>query len=374
MTKFNFGWLNGYYRMTYSLIRQYLLIQLIIIPMTLSLCNQKFCDYCSKKLKGQYIIHKNNNYHNICYDKHIQIYCDQCGLKIEGSYNSSKGNQYHKLCYQKYIQKRCAECGDLISGIYNIDNGKEYHEICYTNFILPKCDVCSLPVDDIYIKDYWKNFYHEYHINTMPDCDNCSRLISKALTGGGYSVNSQRYVCNICKPDVIIKDTDINLNLREVLIILNSVGIKNIPSKIPITLIDSRDELIRLSGNKSGNIQGYTNYVATTVSGKIIKEEYHIYVLSNLHRIIFNAVLAHELLHVYLFQNQLTDLDSDVREGFCNLGSNLIYEHYNTELSKYQILNMNESEDPDYGLGYRRMKKLLDIEGWKRLLSRLYKM
>ena len=35
---------------------------------------------------------------------------------------------------------------------------------------------------------------------------------------------------------------------------------------------------------------------------------------------------------------------------------------------------MNENEDPDYGLGYRRMKKLLDIEGWKRLLSRLYKM
>ena len=93
-----------------------------------------------------------------------------------------------------------------------------------------------------------------------------------------------------------------------------------------------------------------------------------------MHRIIFNAVLAHELLHVYLFQNQLTHLDSDVREGFCNLGSNLIYEHYNTELSKYRMLNMNENKDPDYGLGYRKMKKLLDIEGWKRLLSRLYKM
>ena len=159
-----------------------------------------------------------------------------------------------------------------------------------------------------------------------------SSYISKALTEGGYSVNNQRYICNICKPDVITKDTQIKPNLMEVLIIFNSVGIKNIPSKIPITLIDSRDELIRLSGNKSGSIQGYTNYVATTVSGKIIKEEYHIYVLSNLHRIIFNAVLAHELLHVYLFQNQLTDLDSDVERGFCNLGSNLIYEHYNTEL------------------------------------------
>ena len=72
-----------------------------------------------------------------------------------------------------------------------------------------------------------------------------------------------------------------------------------------ITLVDSREELILLSGNRLGNIQGYTNYEVSTLAGKVIDQDYHIYILSNLHREIFNAVLAHELLHVYLFQNQL---------------------------------------------------------------------
>ena len=262
--------------------KKIILIHLLLIPLTFILCNQKICDYCSKELKGQYIIHKNNNYHHHCYDKHIQIYCDQCDLKIDGSYNSSNGKNYHKTCYQQYVQKRCDECGDLINGIYNIKDGKEYHESCYIEYVLPKCDICKQPVEDTYVEDFWGNYYHEYHTKKMPDCDSCSRLICDPLTGGGYSVNSQRFVCNICKPRVITKRSQIESNLREVLVILNSVGVNNLPNKIPITLVDSREDLIRLSGNRLGNIQGYTNYEESTLSGKIIDQDYHIYILSNL--------------------------------------------------------------------------------------------
>jgi hypothetical protein len=155
-----------------------------------------------------------------------------------------------------------------------------------------------------------------------------------------------------------------------VLVILNSVGIDNLPNRIPITLVDSKDELIRLSGNRLGNIQGYTNYEVSTLEGKIIDQDYHIYILSNLHRIIFNAVLAHELLHVYLFQHHLV-LESDVREGFCNLGSNIVYDHYGSKLGEYRIISMEESSDPDYGLGFKKMKSILDQIGWGRLLRKL---
>ena len=351
-------------------LKRIFFVQLLALPLAFILCNQKTCDYCNKELAGQYIIHKNNNYHHHCYDKHIQIYCDQCGLKIDGSYDSSNGKNYHRSCYQKHIQKRCDECGDLINGIYNIKDGKEYHESCYVEYILPKCDICKYPVEDTYIKDFWGNFYHEYHTKKMPECDNCNRLICDPLTGGGYSVNSQRYICNICTPDVITKKFEIEPNLREVLVILNSVGIDNLPNRIPITLVDSKDELIRLSGNRLGNIQGYTNYEVSTLEGKIIDQDYHIYILSNLHRIIFNAVLAHELLHVYLFQHHLV-LESDVREGFCNLGSNIVYDHYGSKLGEYRIISMEESSDPDYGLGFKKMKSILDQIGWGRLLRKL---
>ena len=76
---------------------------------------------------------------------------------------------------------------------------------------------------------------------------------------------------------------------------------------------------------------------------------------------------------MYLFQNQI-DLESDFREGFCNLGSSLIYENYSSKLSDYRLKNMNENSDPDYGIGFRKMKSMLDKIGWKRLLKKLPRM
>ena len=342
----------------------------LIISFTLLIGNQKTCKGCNEVLSAQYLIHKGSNYHHSCYDKHIQIYCDHCGKKIDGSYNTSKDKNYHKRCYRQFIQKRCEECGDIISGIYNISEGKEYHESCYIKYVLPKCDVCQQPVENKYIKDFWGNYYHDYHDKKMPSCDNCSRLICKPLTNGGFSINSNRFVCNICKKDLIKNKSQLKNSLNSVLSILKTVGISKLPADLPITLVDSRDELIRRSGNRLGNIQGYTNYEESTLGGKIIEQKYHIYLLSNLHNEIFKAVLAHELLHVYLFQNKL-DLRSDIREGFCNLGSNLVYQHYGSKLSKYRMKMMNESTDPDYGTGYKKMKIKLDNIGWKKLLKKL---
>tara|TARA_Y100001958_G_scaffold141492_1_gene116918 strand:- start:333 stop:956 length:624 start_codon:yes stop_codon:yes gene_type:complete len=207
----------------------------------------------------------------------------------------------------------------------------------------------------------------------MPSCDNCNRLISKQLTRGGFSINSTRFVCNLCKPNVVESQSQVKKNLVEVLDILNKVGIEDLPKRIPVNLVDNKSDLIKMSGHRHGNIQGYTNYEESTLAGKIIDQDYQIYILSNLHEEIFNAVLGHELLHVYLFHNQI-DLKSELREGFCNLGSSLIYENYNSKLSKYRLKNMNENTDPDYGIGFRKMKLILDEIGWNRLLKKLPRM
>ena len=84
----------------------------------------------------------------------------------------------------------------------------------------------------------------------------------------------------------------------------------------------------------------------------------------------FRAVLAHELLHVYLFERDL-DLRSDIREGFCNLGSQLVYMDTPSAFSRYQLENMQKSPDPDYGAGYRKMSAHLVKRGWMDLLRDL---
>ena len=87
---------------------------------------------------------------------------------------------------------------------------------------------------------------------------------------------------------------------------------------------------------------------------------------------IFKAVLAHELMHVYLFQNNI-NLSSQKTEGFCNLGAKLIYEDYNNQFSKIKLKAMYQNKDIDYGKGFLIMDVILKEKGCDRLLSELGK-
>jgi hypothetical protein len=193
------------------------------------------------------------------------------------------------------------------------------------------------------------------------------------ITQGGYTIDKKRNICSLCYPKVIVKQNQINELAKDVKRVLSGIGIINIPSNIPISLVNSMDELDQISTIRLGNIRGYTHYNVNTLAGRKIKEEFHIYVLSNLHELAFKAVLAHEYLHVYLFQNDY-DLKSDLREGFCNLGSQLMLMKDNSVLSKYLLDSMYKSDDPDYGKGFIKMNSLLEKKGWDALLKYLIKL
>ena len=169
---------------------------------------------------------------------------------------------------------------------------------------------------------------------------------------------------------MVSDQSQIARSMRDVKALLKKVGIQDLPRGIPITMVADKDELIRLSGNQLGKIRGYTQYEAKTLGRKTISETYHIYILSDLSEIIFDAVLAHELLHVYQIQNGYK-LKSDIREGFCNLGSKLVYDHERSDLAVLQLKTMYESDDPDYGKGFRNMSSRLDQIGWEGILINL---
>ena len=144
------------------------------------------------------------------------------------------------------------------------------------------------------------------------------------------------------------------------------------PRSIPIKLVESQIELDRMSTIRLGDIHGYTKYEYEKVNNKTIGESFEIYILSHLHKIVFEAVLAHELMHVYLFKNNIK-LSSQKREGFCNLGSRLVYEDYNDQFSNIKLDLMKKNKDPDYGKGYIIMTKILKQNGWHNLLINLEK-
>ena len=300
------------------------------------------------------------------------IKCNYCHKMIIEDYFRLDNKKYHQDCYEKYVQPRCSYCNNAIENAYNIYNQKNYHSYCFKNFILEKCDVCGAPLEADYIVDSWNNKYHDYHLNGSETCESCGRLIAKKLTGGGLALNQNRHVCNICSGSLVTEKSDIEYFKDKVMAILQNVGIINMPRSIPIKLVKSQIELDRMSTIRLGDIQGYTKYEYEKVNNKIMGESFEIYILSHLHKIVFEAVLAHELMHVYLFKNNIK-LSSQKREGFCNLGSRLVYEDYNDQFSNIKLDLMKKNKDPDYGKGFIIMSKILKQNGWHDLLINLEK-
>ena len=96
--------------------------------------------------------------------------------------------------------------------------------------------------------------------------------------------------------------------------------------------------------------------------------QYNIFILFGLPNIEFEAVLAHELFHVWLYQNK-DPLKIGLVEGFCNLGSSLIYENDHTHFSQIHLQSMEKDQDSLYGTNYRMLKKKLKQYGWGKFLK-----
>jgi hypothetical protein len=189
------------------------------------------------------------------------------------------------------------------------------------------------------------------------------------LTGGGFELSDGRHLCGICNETEVSEDFLLESSIAYVRRLLTTNGITNLPDDIPITLVDQH-RLKQLALSYSDAMHGFTDHNIQTRNGRVVSKDSHIYILSHLPLTMFRAVLAHELMHVYLFERDL-DLRSDIREGFCNLGSEMVYKDTRSEFAKFRLLNMEKSQDPDYGFGYRKMSQLLDKRGWRYLLETL---
>lgn len=298
-----------------------------------------------------------------------KLLCDYCGWTIEDEYFNFDGKSFHKHCYRDHIQPRCAHCGEVIDGTYSIVGDKNYHPTCFRENILAKCDICSEPLEGSFLTDYWGNSYHPNHNQQLHTCGTCGRLISNKLTGGGQMAASGLYLCNICSRWAVSEDYLLDSYQVTVRRLLEMKGIEGIPENIPISLVD--DQTIKqLSKMPSQDLFGFTDLKANTINGRVVSRESHIYILSHLPLPLFKATLAHELLHVFLFQHDLV-LPADIREGFCNLGSELIYSRDDSEFSRFRLENMQKDPDPNYGVGYRKMSQRLQDVGWSTILSEL---
>ena len=108
------------------------------------------------------------------------------------------------------------------------------------------CSICLNKLNENYLIDAWGNRFHQQHEHEGHYCSSCSRLISEALTHGGYKSIDNRYICSLCYPDLIYQNHDVEVSRIRVINQLERVGFLELPNNIPIILLD-KSKLLQIS-------------------------------------------------------------------------------------------------------------------------------
>ena len=308
------------------MIKRISLILLFLVVLNFLFGKDIICNYCHKPITGEYIEINGKYYH----PDHFK--CDYCHKTI-------KGNQFIKK------------------------DGKYYHEKCFFNHIVPKCAVCGKPIKGEYLKNYWGQIYHPRHQNHLTKCEYCGRIIKHPHTDeNGF------YVCDLCKRKEITELYEAKDIIDKINRILYKKDIEIDLSNIDIHLITlSEMKKISKNPNITSDNKGMAEYKIIK-TGETEKKNYNIYLLKNMPKYTFVEVAAHELMHIWIYENGEKEQEPALVEGSCNYASYLVL----TELKKkdqfrllqlndkyidYSITTLQNNNDPIYGDGYRRIKK-----------------
>ena len=329
------------------------------------------CEHCQQGIDVEFRQKQSKFFHTYCFKKIQGLICRHCSKILPNTWIDYKGSKYHESCYRLHIQPHCDVCRRAIKSQFTEKEGKKYHLGCYRNHVLPKCVICVRPLDDIFLIDPWGNQFHERHDNQTPICFSCGRVISKATSNGGRRLPDGRFICGICDQTSVSTSNQVRNARDSALKILSSIGIGDFPREVGIRLVD-RLELNRLTKGMSlhtqGEMRGLTKSLETLEDNRRVSSRHTIFLLKDLPALELQGILAHELMHVWLFEKN-AKLNPRDTEGFCNLGNYLVFSRNPSSMASYLLKNLETDADPVYGEGFRLQKRKVNELGWPRFLA-----
>lgn len=228
------------------------------------------------------------------------------------------------------------------------------------------CCICREALSGKIIQDLWKNAAHFAH--GVSFCGSCDRILSCYASGGAYQYSDGRYICGLCKKVAILDDITANKSRRKVLELLEKVGFQGIPKNIKIVITHQHH---LSSHSRQRGTAGLTLTQFHFSNHKRVGATHQIGILNGLPKIEFEAILAHELLHVWQHEQHIK-LSTLYAEGLCELGAFAIYSSEKSDFAKHKIQKMLNSKDPVYGNGFKLFYKKLEKMGWKKLIDEIF--
>lgn len=348
-----------------------------------------YCQGCKKEISGQYLEalgHKWHPQHFVCascgkpfgdagFLQHYgKPYCEQdyyerfgerchaCGEPIKGNFLEALGHKWHK---EHFV---CTICRKQFgsSGFLHRD-GKPYCEQDYYDQFATKCGVCQKPLIGEFLTDYWQNKFCKNHVDELPRCFSCSRLISKSITGGGVEYKDGRKICHICRKTSIDDLSSAQSLFAQVRQVLAKLGLSVDASvNLPLRLANL-DEIDRLAGGTPQTEAGISLLETQSVNGqekaRNVKE---VVILHGLPREHTAAIMAHEFGHVWCFLNRMPNMPLNVQEGICELFAFGYLSEIDTPESEFHRNGIARNEDPVYGGGFRQVN---DARGGRSIVA-----
>jgi hypothetical protein len=236
-----------------------------------------------------------------------------------------------------------------------------------------RCTICGGIIGGEYLIDYWGNAYHKSHQGVVLQCDFCQRFIYGELLDKMLRLPDNRRLCGKCAPTAITRTGEVRLILAQVAEVLETYGMIVDIAQIELELVGI-DELKGIASSHSHNTKGFSSYeVKKNIFGQVKSETIKVSLLHGMPRTQMVSTCAHELAHVWQFQNGRLDQDPVVSEGSCNFAAYLVLRKIGGEYADFVIENMLKDPDPVYGEGFRRVKRYVEREGTQSWLKRLKK-
>jgi hypothetical protein len=297
----------------------------------------------------------------------MPVHCQYCGQPVNGHYVQALGATWHP---EHFL---CAGCGrPLSASSFKVSEGRPYHDACYLQYQAPRCTYCQKPLSGSYLIDGWGNIYCPEHQRQYPSCSFCGRLISpRQQTPGWNNYDSQR--CPVCRSTAIDSIEQAQPFYQACKEWMSRQGFRF--NQLPLRL-DLRDVagLMALSPARSlPHMKGITRITTMQIGNGVVQSKVEgVTVLQGMPRTLFSGVVVHELGHVWLTVHQVTGLPHWAEEGFCELLASRYYKYLDTPEAQYYAKNIQDSQDPIYGEGFRRVSVLSQRMGFERLVETLH--
>ncbi|GAC1425210.1 MAG: hypothetical protein PVS3B3_18300 [Ktedonobacteraceae bacterium] len=292
-----------------------------------------------------------------------QSICTYCHKPIQGSVLTALGSTWHP---EHFV---CGACGlPIFDQSFNVHDGKPYHAACFRNQVASRCAYCGKPLIGGYLVDQWGTKFCKEHEGQYPHCTFCGRLISPQQ----QERNPESMRCPICRATAVETTNEAQPLFRQCIEWVSRQGLKYGNQKLSLELVD-RAKLARyLSVHIEPHALGATMSSTYVQDGRVIRTEITgVAVLHGLPASLFQGVTIHELGHVWLIVQGISNLSMWAEEGFCELLSQRFYTEINTPESLYHAHNIERNPDSVYGEGYRRVRDIADKLGFEHFIQHM---